>query len=158
MREPIHTFICLEINGSVVFSNVPKIVFLYDLLWYVGDVETDEFGSCKRGVEVKVGDVHGHEFCTPRRYGTVEKYFGNEHVGCRGRDFAGVVDSVPPYYKACSIGFLLLWPDCAHEGTVSDVFASSSGDSRLWDECDRVGAMYPAPYTISEATKFIGGR
>jgi hypothetical protein len=111
-------------------------LFSDNLIRDVSNFHSDELRAFERGVEVKIEDVHCHESCICCRNNTVEQNLGDEHVGSCCGNVTGIIDSVPAYYKAGAIGFLLLGSDSAHKLAICDVLQSIVGDVFLAHKFD----------------------
>ena len=112
MWEAVHAKDDHDINEAVRFQEIAVFVFSDDLIRDVSNFHSDELRAFERGVE---GDRHVSSWC------------GN---------VTGVIDSVPAYYKAGAIGFLLLRWDCAHKLAICDVLQSIVGDVFLAHKFD----------------------
>ena len=103
MWQAIHAKNNFDVHPSVGFKDVKEFVLLDDFIRDVAEVHADEFGAFKRGVEVRVRNIHGHEACPWSGNDTVEQNFGNKHVGSGGGNFARVVDVVATYHKVGAV-------------------------------------------------------
>lgn len=131
MWKAIHALVGLEVDGAVGVDNVAEFVFGDDLLQNVPDVETNVLRSCHGRVEVDIGNIQHHEFCTMCRDDTVQKDFGDKHVDRRGCYHSWVINSVAAHDKASAIGFLLFRSDCTNKRTIGHIVAMISWNGRL---------------------------
>ena len=127
-----------------------------DFIGDVADAHADEFWAVKRGVEVEVGNVHGHESRPRSGDNAVEENFCDEHVGGGGGDFARVVDAIATHDKASAVGFVLFWSDGADKLTVCDVTEAVVWDVLFAYKKDGVGAFHPSAYAVGKSTKLVG--
>ena len=88
---------------------------------------------------------------------TVEKHFGDEHLGCRCGHFAGVVDSVTTYREARSILFRFFRTYRTDKLAVCDIFSSVVRDFVFANEFYRVSRVFDSTSdSVGETTEFVG--
>ena len=61
MRETIDNTTNLEVDPAVAHVFV-KVVFIYEFLWNVADIDADIFGAVQWSLEVNVSGVKGDVF------------------------------------------------------------------------------------------------
>jgi hypothetical protein len=94
MRQAIHTKNIFDVDAIIRFKEVTEVIFLNDFIGDVSDAHANVFRTFERGIEIKVGNVHGHEASIRSENDTIEQDFGNEHVGSGSGDVAGIVDAI----------------------------------------------------------------
>ncbi len=62
--KALHSLLDFTVDVAVGGGFAAKVVVLNDIVWYVNDAEAHVFVSGHWGVEIKILDVHHHEFCT----------------------------------------------------------------------------------------------
>ncbi len=61
--QATHPLLYFTVDIAVGGGLVPEVVELDDVFWHVCDAQLHVFVPGHRGVQVKVHDVHCHEFC-----------------------------------------------------------------------------------------------
>lgn len=77
--------------------------------WNITEADPHVLGRGKRGIEIEVFNVDGHEFCSRRREDAVEEYFGGGNAGRFRADLAKVVNTIPAHGETDAAGLFLLW-------------------------------------------------
>ena len=87
----VHGALNFDVYKTICCNLVGEVVFVDDFLWDVLDVDAHVFEMVEFRVEVHVGYVHSHPFCTWSREDTVPVNFDGFHSGCFGGDFSWTV-------------------------------------------------------------------
>jgi hypothetical protein len=70
--KAVHPLLNLAVVVDVRGGFAAKVVVLDDVVWHVGNAKAHVFISGHRGIEIKILDVHRHEFCSIGRDDAVD--------------------------------------------------------------------------------------
>ena len=128
-----------------------------DLLWDVFQRHFHAFWAIEGSVQVHIQDIHCRVTSVPCGEHMVLVKLDCFNVSCLSGDNAGIVfDEVATDCDPCSLGFLLLWSDCADNAREGD--GPAFGDLVFVDEEDGVGALDSTTNALCWVSKFIGCR
>ena len=105
----------------VIVDEVEDIVFLYEIVWNVGDFDTDILRMTKGGFSVEVFDVKADRFRARVREGAIDLNIESFKQACIGANFTRVDDVVVPNGDVSAVLFFLVWFVFANSFGVCDL-------------------------------------
>ncbi len=156
LGKTIHAADAADVHPFIGSGLCVEVIFLYDFLRNVAELDFCKFGSFEWCHEVEICKIDAHKMCTRCGNYTIEEYLDKEERRRVGANVVGIVDEVAAHGCTRAVGFLLFHANGANKLDAGNIFEAVTGDLSFGYEFNCVGTLYSSSYTLCKASKFIG--
>jgi hypothetical protein len=141
LREAVDASANFKVD-PVIVNVLHEVVFIYEVLRYVGELDFDVFGAVQRSAEIEVRDVEGAELGAFAGENTVDHELDKFKGSSFGADIAWVADSVAGYRDSGAVQISFFWADFADDIAVANFFETVGRNIGEVNDMEDVGALH----------------
>ena len=153
MREAIDTTANFEVDPAVVHVFV-KVLFVYELLRNVSEMDADISRAVQWGFRVKVSDIKGKLFGTLVREDTLDYELEKIKLCSFGSQVAQMFGAITANHDASAIGSFL-GEERAHNFGVCNLLLVVFGDVIIVNDVECVGFLGPLGCFVSSGPNYM---